>query len=295
MRVHAYRVAQRGPRSLEALLDWLWARPIHNRSFAGKAPTMRLESLEKLDGFIMADFAAPRLGHGPGKMAPAVPVTAIAMEEGHSFAEDTAFVVDAATGYMALQYNHAGPRLGSVRDYLFSADKAAGMPGGAQPLSADAFGFGVGSVLRPEAYARLRRFGIFRSVEVEISLPGALAVDLEEGRSLSSVLNAPLPDGVETMSIKLQSTAARGGQLAAEGVWGIADDIVRLGNAVRSAIIVGKVDDDSRQEEVDLISERLSTDVRIQLGNGMRYDRNDRWNALRRALESWREAGMLPV
>ncbi len=295
MKVYAYKIAQRGPRSITALLDWLSARPIQNRTFPGRSADMRLESLEKCDGLIMADFAAPRLGHGPGKMAPAVPVSAIAMEAGHSFAEDTAFVLDEATGYMAFQYNHAGPRMASVRDYLFSADRAAGMPDGRKPENPDAFGFGIGAVLKPEAYARLRRFGIFRAVEVELSVPGALAVDLDEGRSLGSVLSAPLPKGVETMTIKLQSTAKKGSHLSPEGVWGIADDIVKLGSAVKSAVITGKVDDHSRQEEVDMVAERISTDVRLTLGNGMRYDRLDRWEALRKALVNWRETGMLPV
>lgn len=44
-----------------------------------------------------------------------------------------------------------------------------------------------------------------------ISVPGALNADLAAGRSLTSVLRAPLPEGIETITLGISAAPETGG------------------------------------------------------------------------------------
>jgi len=257
--------------------------------------SIRLEQAIGQNGFWFADFAAPRNGHGPGRMGRGAPLEGIALDEGHSFGEDTAFAFDPDTRYMAIQYNHFGPRSNGIEKYLYSADVFFG--GGQIDNGAgdeNLFGFRLGAVLKPDAYARLRRWGIYKSVELTVSVPGAQEADLEAGRSLTSILSAPLPDGVETIKIGLVASASRDGALGDRGIRGIINDIEKLGNAVKSAIVRGKPTQEDKVDAVNLVSDRISQEVTLPLGAGARYARQTRWDALGRTLREWVDSGRLP-
>jgi hypothetical protein len=243
------------------------------------------------------DFARPRGGHGPGRMSKAQALAHIALADGENFGEDTAIVFDPISNYAVTQYNHFGPRITAIENYLSSYDFSLG--GIREPQNGeraeDTFGYVFGAVLKPDALARLRGIGILREISFAVAVPGARTVDLEAGRSLGDVLRAPLPEGVETISISISATATKNSHLGNAGVMGIVADLQRLGSNLHKAIVRGKPTLEDKIEEVDLIEERLSTTADLTVGAGRRYSRDDRWRALHHALDVWRREGQLAV
>lgn len=296
MKSYAYLLEQRGPRTLEDVVRPLHDLQLGQRSFPITGD-MRLERAQFEDNWIYMDFARGRPGHGPGRMGRDLPMQGIELEEGYIFGEDTAMIYDADTRCAAVQYNHYGPRASHIYSYLGAADRSRG---GLRALRAgegdeERCGYRFASVLKPEAYARLREFEIFREFEFAISVPGARACDQEAGRSLSSILDAPLPGGIDTIQVKMKAAGPRNSDLGREGVMGYVTDLRRMGAEVKRLMVKGKATEGAPIDEIDLIEERLSGDTPIRMGRGLRYTTEDRWRALSEAMQQWRDAGHLPV
>ena len=196
MKVFAYRVVQQGPRKLEAVIDRLHGCSLEDRVIAGS--DLRLEERLHRRGFLFADFARARGGHGPGRMSPTAALQEIPLRAGESFGEDTAMAYDPATGYAAIQYNHFGPRSRSIEDYLYAFDMSLGglRTARAGERNSERCGFRFGALLKRNSYTRLKQFGIIHEIEFTIALPGVDQNDLRAGRSLGEILAAPLPQGV---------------------------------------------------------------------------------------------------
>jgi hypothetical protein len=293
MRIFAYRVLQKGPRTLRQICDTLRARNFEDRYFAGNS--VRLEDAGDHAGFLLIDFSKERGGHGPGRMSRAAQLSDINLRVGESFGEDTAIAFDEASGFAAMQYNHVGPRTTAIEDYLFSYDLSLGgqPPRQDGEKDEDRFGFRFGSLLKADANERLGRLGIIHEVEFAISVPGVRAADLEAGRSLGDVLRVPLPEGIETMSITMKAAAGRDSALGHGGAMGLVNDLQRVGASVKHAVVKGRPTRDDPIDKIDLVSERISKEEALELGRSRRYSRADRWQALGRTLQSWLDAGAL--
>jgi hypothetical protein len=241
------------------------------------------------------DFAKTRGGHGPGRMSRAQALEHIALRDGEEFGEDTGLAFDPRSGYAAMQYNHFGPRERSIEEYLYAFDLSLG---GLRPLQdnehdEDRCGFEFGAVLKRDAYARLRRFGIIHDIDFTIARLGVDREDLAAGRSLSAILNAPLPDGIDILSVTLKAEQKRSSSLGMQRARQLIEDLRRLGTNVTKARVRGKRTDEDTLQKVDLIEERISSDVALTLRSGRRYSRIDRWNALSDTLHDWLNAGVL--
>lgn len=293
MKVYAYRIQQRGPRALEDLLERVRRRPLDQRSYQG-AESMRLEDARRRNGLWFADFAVPRGGHGPGRMGRNRQIADIRLGEGERFGEDTGFAYDPVTRYLALQYNHSGPREQGIERYLAAADLSFGEIPEANGPEIDRCGYDLAAVLKPDAYARLRGWGIYKSIEMKISVPGAQRADIAAGRSLGSVLRAPLPDGISTITIGMTATQDREGALGNERMRQIIRDAQQLGGALLSAKVRGKRTEADKSDVVDLVNDRVTAEPTLRMGPALRYTQADRWEALGRVLRQWIADGILP-
>ena len=198
MKIHAYRVeVQNGP-PMHDLLSQIAAAPFEGRLRDTTGGRIRLDEVAPADNIWLLDFVKHRDGHGPGIASASDRVSGLALRAGQTFAEETAALFDGATGYMLVQYNHYGPRFGAIEDYL------AGFVPRPNNGIAD---LRLGAVLREDAYVRLRQKPIVRSIEFAISVPGVRQADRNAGRSLGSVLNAPLPRGLGTLTMRMDSVA----------------------------------------------------------------------------------------
>jgi hypothetical protein len=121
MKIFAYRVHQRGPRSLDQIVTRLHGLALEDRYFAGP---VRLEDIGRRSGLLLMDFSRERGGHGPGRMSKRAALQNIQLGAGESFGEDTGIALDPQTGLAAVQYNHYGPRVTAIEDYLFAYDGA---------------------------------------------------------------------------------------------------------------------------------------------------------------------------
>jgi hypothetical protein len=209
-------------------------------------------------------------------------MSAIDLADDEQFGEDTAMVVHVPTGYAALQYNHYGPRARAVEEYLNSADRAAGDQG--NPTA-----YRLGACLRPDAYSRLQAMGFIQEVDFTIYLPGLGA---QAGLSVGDALNAPLPQGVEVISMSMRGRA--GGPLGRQDALALVDDLVQKGGDLIAAKVWGKpAEGAGRKRPVDLVKEHLSDERDIRPSRGQRFARPERWIALRDILSRWLATGRL--
>lgn len=284
MKIHAVKITENGVRTLREIAEHL-----HSQSFEDRnAPEsdVRLEDAN-FGGreHIFLDFAKRRHGHGPGRMGRNRPLQEFEMEADDTFGEDSALVFHEPSGYAAVQYNHHGPRIRSICEYLTAIDLGLGVRGG--------FGFSAAQVLKPDAYDRLHHLDIFKEISFAIVAPGAMERDLRLGRSVGQILDAPMPGGTQLISVSLRAAAGRDSTLARDDVMNVVRDLRLMGENVKRAVVKGKRED-RQSDQIDLVEEFLTAEVDVQPGRGQRYARNERWMALERTLRTWLRDNDLP-
>lgn len=285
LKIHAYRLERQGPGDLADLLERVRARSLEDRFFPGDGQKLRLEELELRGDYLLADFAGPRAGHGPGRMGRAAPITDFDLADDEDFGEDAAVVVHLPSGYSAVQYNHFGPRVSAIETYLGAAEDA--MP---NPAGRTQYQFGV--VLRQNAYERLRRYGFIQEVEFTIALPGIQPDAARGGMSVGNALEAPLPQGVESVSMSLK--ARPGGSLGHRDAMELVDGLLgRGGDLVRASVWGKEAEGSGRKKPINLLNEHLSVDRALRRHTGQRYARGERWAALGQSLDEWLASGQL--
>lgn len=281
MKIIGYRVEMRGNRSLAELLTAIYDLPLARREIFSAADGLRLESFVHQENRLRLDFARPRPGHGPGRMSSDEELTPFDLEEDEYFGEDTALVIDVATGAAAVQYNHYGPRASAIEDYLSSADHE--LPG----RVGQNYGVDIGIVIRRDAEVRLSNLRFIQSIEAKIAIRGATERDLERGAGLGAVLDSPLPEGIET--IRFEMSAGRNAfdlPIARQFI-----SRLQRRDAVQSAIIEGRQAEGERRQRIDLIEEQLKANSALEVGRGRRYSRDARWVALDTQLSGWLRDG----
>ncbi len=296
MKILAYRVEQRGPRTLRKLVELLDQTPIEER-YSDPLTNLRLEVGGVNSGILYMDFARPRGGHGPGRMSKRRALQHIQLGPDEAFGEDTGIVFNLRTNNAAVQYNHYGPRIGAIEGYLAGYDFTLGGIRKAQndERQEDLCGVEFGAALTRNAMRKLRGFGILRELSFSIAMPGVNEDDLAAGRSLSQILDSPLPEGIEKLSITMTANATKGSHLASETVRGFVRDLHNLGNRFQKGIVKERPTIDHPMDQIDLIEDRLSATVKLTMAAGRRYAREDRWAALHSTLKRWEEGGELPV
>lgn len=288
MKIHAYQVSEEDGFSLAEALRALAARNRDARFIDDSPTAICLEDFQEAGGILRADFMRRRI-HGPGRYRRGEPLGGfnINIEEGESFAEETALVLDPRLSFVAVQYNHFGPRALPIVDYVDAAD----VEWFHQGRNIDrAFDFAIR--LRPDTYARLRRMNLYRQVEVKISVPGVAPQDRQRGQPLSRALDNVL-GGTEDLNITLSAGPQRASTFRRDEFFGVINEAQRLGAAVKRLVVKAKEDEDSRAEQFDFFKDRLEEDIDVQVGQDGRYPRDVRWRVLCDTLDRWSRAGAL--
>jgi hypothetical protein len=280
MKILAFRLHPLGPTSVRDTAAAVAAMPLQNRFFLGRND-LRLENWFEGQQFICMAFGRARHGHGPGQMGQDVPLSDINLGDGRTFGEDTALVVDKATGFAAIQYNHYGPRARSIEQYLTAADLTFN-PGAPQ------YGFSMGAVLRPDVYDQIRDMAVLKELEFTISLPSLNAAGRPPGRSLLSVVTNPYPEGTETVTMKLKANRARDASIRPDDFFDLVNDLLpHIGGGLKDAKVVGRRGEGEERETIDLVEEQVARSVQLVPGPGQRLAVNDRWQALEDTLRQW--------
>ena len=116
--IHAYKVVPRGELSLDQVLVHINEIPLEDRLRTISGGDIRLEVAQKTGHIWTLDFGGMR-PDGPGRASRVTPISDFDMAEDEGFAQETGAVFDLRSGFLALQYNHFGPRHGRIQSYLF--------------------------------------------------------------------------------------------------------------------------------------------------------------------------------
>lgn len=287
MKIHAYEVEVKNGPSCGDLLRCIEAVPFEGRIRPTSGGDVRLDDLVCDNGIWLLDFVKHRIGHAPGIASATTKVQGVPLADGERFAEETAALFDESTGFMVIQYNHYGPRFGAIEDYL--TDFAAN----GKRKKSDRGMVRLGARLRDDAYARLQSMQVVREVEFAISVPGVRQADRKAGRSLASILDAPLPGGLNILRVTMTSSGESGAGLDREQSISMVENLRQFGGEVKRLFVKAKSVEKAKTEEIDLLKDRLEVEIPLNLGTDSRYSQRDRWSALRDQYQEWRDSGDL--
>jgi hypothetical protein len=224
------------------------------------------------------DFCKLRFDGGPGKAKRNTPTKSFDLEDDEGFAEETAMLFEPTTGYMIAQYNHHGPRSATIEEYLSIYDSE--MPNHYQ----------LNIQLKHDAQARLAEKKLFSRLLLKVA-PARLTEHYKHANvALTTLLNRHQEEfGGDYVSITIGLEHHSHTPLKLKG-W--IKSFLQLANeteAVDALQISGRPREGERTELIDLIKEKLEVTLTdIDMDAGLRYVREDRWRALARAYNAWK-------
>jgi len=243
---------------------------------------LRLEDFRAPDdrrSYWLLDFAKLRFDGGPGRASERAPTASFDLAEGEGFSEETAMLYHPASGFAALQYNHHGPRVQAIADYLGAFD----------PGQSATYEFRL--QLRADAQARLDKKKIFTKLEIKVA-PAALSPAFRENNvSLTSMLQQQLGEfGGDTVAITIALERSSANSLRLKN-WlprfkEMADSEHEAVSVLR---VVGRDENDGPLDPVDLIAEKERLEYAgLEMDAGLRYLREERWRRLEAAYSTWK-------
>ncbi|MET4244607.1 DUF6731 family protein [Bradyrhizobium sp. RT10b] len=286
MKIHAFRVIQAGPISLQDVFSHIHSLPLDQRLIDSNGTPLRIEEAVPGTSVWSVDFAAIK-HEGPGRAAFDAPIEDFDLEDQEGFGHETALYFDASMQFLTLQYNHYGPRIARIQSYLYYFARSLAGEG----LDTTQYGFGFTPVLKADAADRLNHMGIVKNIEISFYVPGMLAQQNTERQSLNSFLDNPLVGSAEKIRISLSAGRARAGSLAVNHVKQIVHDLLGARDDVDALNITAQESEEAPKEPVDFIEARLEADIPVARV-GRRYGRPERWAALKQAYDTWNANGL---
>lgn len=282
-RVHLFKLgATEGSDDVEDILKALLATDLEARDRNISRHAMRLETgvpPTSACPYWLLDFCKLRFESGPGKASRSTPVESFDLENDQGFAEETAMLFDPITRLCAVQYNHHGPRSGSIAEYL-----SLGNP--THPNSYELL-----LQLNPGAQARLEKKKVFTRLEMKVA-PSLLSDAFQKADvSMTSYLKQQQQQfGGDYVSIVVGLDRHSERSTLQLSKW--VDTFLRMARGETQAVDMLKItcreEPDSVADVVDLISEKLEASFSdLMLDKGLRYQRDSRWAALQRAYNGW--------
>lgn len=283
MKVHACKVeATEGSQPLEeVLLQIENEHSLRERIRLINQVELRAESIMRRDGLWLMDFVRIRTSHGPGRVGRDSEVEGFEFEDEQGFGEETAALYDPATGYILVQYNHFGVRAGAIADYLSAYDGAENNLYTFKPKYDE------------DIERRLLNHGITRKISFCLDVTRMSEQDRQRGRPLSEAIDYGRQNGADKIKVEISVQGERNRSLAQgalDSLSALRSIIGQNPDAVTKLEVSGKENQDSVTEVLDLIAHRLSVEFNdLVLGTDLRYPRDERWRALVRAKNGWRQ------
>lgn len=282
MRVYAFKVSKTdASETLESTLEKIQnEQNLENRIREVNKTEIRSEQIRLHDHLWLIDFVKIRTNNGPGRVGRSSPVEGFDFGDDEAFGEETAALYDPSTEHLLVQYNHHGVRANAIADYL-----SAFVPNNANLYS-------LSPKFDTDVERRLLSTGIHRKILFSIDLSRMSEQDRLRGAPLSEAIEYGRRTGSDKIKIEISVSGNKERSLAdaaLETVTSLREIFQNNGDAVNRLEISGKVDADSATEVLDLIAHRLSLNFEdLELGDDLRYSRDERWNTLIRAHNGWR-------
>lgn len=279
MKIFAYKFHNDTPAiSLSDRIQQILTVPIKERNRKQDTQYVRLEHAEQVNGYWLCDFIKIRMDHGPAKGGLKKEVEGFPLDAEEGFSEETAILFDPTLNAVVAQYNHYGPRISAITDYLSIFDHE-------QPAR-----FMFLPVYADDINRILRRKNIFSKVELSIAPQFMTQRDYDAGVGLKEAMSVSKATGAEKVTLVLSVHGRKRGLHQVKDLlhWVYQKATSQDADAISACRITARDGDDAASERLDLVAQRLSAEVSVKSGADRRYPRAERLNALRRTRDVWR-------
>ena len=260
----------------------MFAKPHNERLYKSKEDPLRIEFLESNNDLIYCDFVKIRTKHGPGRGGENTEVVGFDWKSDEGFGEETAMLIDLNRKIAIAQYNHHGPRINAIEDYINHWGHND------QNLHVK-----FAPKLDPTIEDKINTFTIVKQASFTVAVEKMSEAESEAG---GSVINAAyqaarLTQG-DTVTIEISAGRSKNKILDLK----LRDVCNWLKNihasegkesSIKSATVKACQDQQSSIELLDLLEHKLMTEKEIAPGTDKRYPRNARWESLRLAHSDW--------
>ena len=279
MMVHFFRAEIVNSRDTPgSLLTGIDNMPLFNRERPTSSGTLLLEELTIDPRFYCIEFTKRRTSQGPGHSIQGQQTTDFVLRQGGGFGEQTALVWSNDSEYIAVQYNHYGPRPGSIANYLSLF---------LRPSSRDTPKVMFHPVLDDNVMSRLRNSAVQTKFDVTVDRRSLSETMIEDDTPISSI--AKLGDATNAGQLSFQLSL--GGSVRNGPLNGIVELVRVLMDAYPRRLKVGIKDTfDSKMEVLDLLNHREVEEIPdslLTLTNGLRWDFASRASAIRSIFSPW--------
>jgi hypothetical protein len=228
------------------------------------------------------DFTKSRYENGPGRISPTVAIQGFTLASNEGFGEETAALYDSKKNLIAIQYNHFGPRAGSIENYLSSTNFN-------NPIVYD---FQIKLDLNAEA--KLASKSIITKFNYKLSKENSLEKMKVSGLGLNSSLD--IVNSLNGNSIEITVSIGKSKQKLSKSIFdNYLTELKKLfkgedGIVVESLSAMAKNSESEKSEYIDLMLPKIEVEIPgLVLGAGRRYTRDSRWVALSQAYKKLQE------
>lgn len=227
------------------------------------------------DRFIM-DFTYRRTTSGPGHSMTGKETMDFELEEQAGFGEQTAIVYDPGDEYIAVQYNHYGPRATAIANYLESFSRTP---------------FYWNPVIDDNVFAKLTNSVIQNKLRLKVAANTLTEEMCRENVAFSAVQNLrdKTDAGMVDITISLGKDK-RGGPL--KGIIDFVDHLKKNADSLINLEVSVKEDQNAVTEILDLLNHRRCSEVEdkfLQKTQGLRYNFDSRVFYLGKTLDQWKQ------
>lgn len=285
MRVQLFKARQQDQATpVEKVIEQISKDEIEDRLRLVADKRVRLEDVEKRgsddDPHWVLNFTLLRFDHGPGKSHIKKKTEGFRLERDEGFGEETAALFLPKTGHLVLQYNHFGPRIGTIQNYLNAY------------LANDVCGCDFQVIYDKGVEQKLLKKQHFSSISVGMAVSKVTAADKQDGMILEEAIDKAEMAGANIMDIRFSMGPGKNDGLDNKFVTQTVNAIQKLMKrnkaSVRKAEVAGKADNESRMEIINLINPTLTVDFDdLEIGTDRRYPVADRWERLSLAAVGW--------
>jgi len=287
MKVNLLRVkTMEGAEALADLLSRISVDLVTDRLRKVGYQEIRLESVSapRTDGndspYWLLDFTKLRFEHGPGKISRKAMIEGFELEKDQGFGEETAVLFDPETHHILIQYNHNGPRAGTIEEYLCTYDHG----------TVGKYSFHV--VLDDTANLRLAQKEIIKKIHFKVAAPRITEAQRNGNVPLGRVLD--MANNLDGETVEIVISAGRG--RLSNPVQSIIDTLRGLmpggedplDTPLKTFKVYGKDRVDGETDEINMLLTREEITIdNLEMGPDLRYTQKSRWHGLLRARRGW--------
>jgi hypothetical protein len=278
--VHFFQIEQTSP--LEAAIKSIVENKIEDRQEFSRVHVCQYQHTED-EEVIRFALATTRLTDFPSVGKPnETDLYDLNLAEGEGIAEMTHFVYFPKTKILVVEYNHRGPRIGSLISFLNKVSTQLGLE--RQPH------FFYKAIFNREMQSKLDKFSVVTKLEVaatKAQIASIKEVDDHLLVALDSIANTGATDLVDlTISVKRKSRQDLDPQ---KSFLNKLLGVLSKEKASNKLKIVGVNTTTDRLEEIDLLKERLEQSVQVvRIGSGRKIDSNQMFQNMINAYHSQR-------